>query len=316
MHVTKNAKLSTYHCIMKLHKSLIAISSVLILASCETAEISHETAKSLVYNCYSCHSPNASEASRIAPSMAEVKTAYLAIYGSKKAANNAMNAFVNSPSSEKVVMGEAMERFGIMPNMQYEKTDLQHIVSYIFSNQIDSREWLSQYNSGASSEPKIDKSDYSKLGRHIVMSTKKILGKNLKGAIKSQGTEYALDFCNTRAIPLTDSMGVVLDATITRVSDRNRNPDNAASPEEVDFIEMYSTLIASNRDLSPILKGGTFYMPIVTNEMCLQCHGSGDEVSNGVRTGLDKLYPEDLALGYGVNEIRGIWRVDFGTYAN
>ncbi|WP_338769735.1 hypothetical protein WAF17_10435 [Bernardetia sp. ABR2-2B] len=56
------------------------------------------------------------------------------------------------------------------------------------------------------------------------MQTKGVLGKNLLGAINSKGTEHAVSFCSTKAIHLTDSMAVALNAYVKRVSNKNINP--------------------------------------------------------------------------------------------
>ena len=46
--------------------------------------------------------------------------------------------------------------------------------------------------------------------------------------------------------------------------------------------------------------------------MCLQCHGTPNEqIKPQVMTMIDKLYPEDNANGYAINEVRGIWNVVF-----
>ena len=42
---------------------------------------------------------------------------------------------------------------------------------------------------------------------------------------------------------------------------------------------------------------------------CLKCHGTGAQVSQGVRDAIDVLYPNDTAMGYTQGEIRGAWSV-------
>lgn len=52
------------------------------------------------------------------------------------------------------------------------------------------------------------------------------------------------------------------------------------------------------------------YYPIVTNAMCLQCHGSNPgDISADTAAALDALYPLDQARGYGLDELRGIFVV-------
>jgi hypothetical protein len=52
-----------------------------------------------------------------------------------------------------------------------------------------------------------------------------------------------------------------------------------------------------------------FYYPIVTNTMCLQCHGKKDALQPELLRKLANLYPADQAVGYAENEVRGIWSV-------
>ncbi len=70
------------------------------------------------------------------------------------------------------------------------------------------------------------------VGKSIALKTKAVLGKNLLTAINSQGTEHAVSFCATQAIPLTDSTAIALNAKIKRVSDKVRNPYNKANTAE------------------------------------------------------------------------------------
>lgn len=160
---------------------------------------------------------------------------------------------------------------------------------------------------------------YSDIGFQYATTTKSTLGKNLTGAIMEGGTEHALSFCNVQAMSLTDSMSQVHNATITRVSDKPRNPNNVANAKELEQINFYKNLVAegkTGKDIKPNveIEGNQvhFYYPILTNEMCLQCHGTKDEVVKPETLAmLSELYPEDQATGYGDGEVRGIWSIIF-----
>lgn len=46
--------------------------------------------------------------------------------------------------------------------------------------------------------------------------------------------------------------------------------------------------------------------------MCLQCHGKPDEdIQKPTFKKIVNLYPKDKAIGYGINEVRGIWSITF-----
>ena len=164
-------------------------------------------------------------------------------------------------------------------------------------------------------EKYISNSLYIEQGRDLAFKTKAILGKNLIGALSTNGTEYALDFCSTKAIHLTDSMSNALNSKIKRVSDKNRNPNNAANKRELVYINKTKAAISKGENPTPELNEINDkllgYYPIISNEMCLQCHGQKNvDILPKTITKIDSLYPNDKAFGYKTNELRGIWVVE------
>ena len=93
------------------------------------------------------------------------------------------------------------------------------------------------------------------------VETKGVLGKNLMNAINTQGTEKAIEFCSTKAIVLTDSMGTAFNATLKRVSDKPRNPLNKATQNETDFINELKEKISKGEKMTP--KFTEFYVQII-----------------------------------------------------
>ena len=82
------------------------------------------------------------------------------------------------------------------------------------------------------------------------------------------------------------------------------------------YIEYFKKVVAAGGEVQPIVQPNkeevNFYYPITTNTMCLQCHGKPDEqVKTETLTMLKNLYPADKAVGYDVNEVRGIWAINF-----
>ena len=157
--------------------------------------------------------------------------------------------------------------------------------------------------------------DYMVLGKTIANSSQAVLAKNLMDAISKNGTEYALEFCNTKAIALTDSLSHIFMASIKRVSDKPRNPGNQANQDELVYLGEQKkrmingdSAIASLREVDGRMIG---YYPIVTKAMCLQCHGKKDiNISSTTYATIRKLYPSDKAIGYGENELRGLWAIE------
>lgn len=162
-----------------------------------------------------------------------------------------------------------------------------------------------------------ERSDLKAKGMQLAGETQKVLGSNLMKAISEGGPVNALEFCNISAHPLTDSMATALKAHITRVTDQPRNPDNAANDSQLTYIASAKQKLAAGKKVDPelsVIDGMvTGYYPIITNQMCMQCHGSEiEQIDKNTLAKISELYPDDEATGYGVGELRGIWVVEMG----
>lgn len=169
-------------------------------------------------------------------------------------------------------------------------------------------------NKKSSEETIVISEDVKETLQKYALETKGVLGKNLMNAINNQGTEKAIEFCSTKAIVLTDSMGTAFDATLKRVSDNPRNPLNKANQNETAFINELKIKISKGEKLTPKFTESdgkiTAYFPIETNAICLQCHGSKNlDIKPNVLKKIAQLYPKDQATGYKENQIRGIFVV-------
>lgn len=162
---------------------------------------------------------------------------------------------------------------------------------------------------------KVDTTNYAAKGQKFVSATQAVLSKNLIEAINKSGPEHALEFCNIKAYPLTDSMSRTLNANIKRVTDKTRNPDNQANADELAHIASLRANLANGEALTPKVieqhEKMVGYYPILTNNLCLQCHGKPNmDISTATLEKINSLYPEDQATGYSVNELRGLWVVE------
>lgn len=152
------------------------------------------------------------------------------------------------------------------------------------------------------------------IGQQKAFAVKAALGKNLMKHLSEGGPIEALDFCTIHAIPITDSMSVNVDAEVTRVTDKPRNVNNEADHFEKESINQFKTGIKAGKQATPLLfeneKYYVTHVPIITNAMCLQCHGKyGEDIAEATTTKINDLYPFDQATGYGLNEVRGIFVV-------
>ena len=295
--------------------------------------VSSEGKRLMEQKCYLCHSPSAPEQQgRIAPPMIAVKAHYQQNFESREAFIAAMVNFVLEPQQEKVQLRGAARRFGLMPKALYEREEIEKIAAYLYDYQIEEPDWFEEHWSSHGFEPYTNKSQqilltkeekptHAEVGMSYALSTKKVLGEHLMGTIQKEGAPAAVAFCNERAYPLTDSMALNFKAKIKRVSDKPRNPKNQANNQELTHIETFKKVVASSEEIKPIVEDlgeqVQFYAPILTNDMCLKCHGSlEDNVSLEVQNLLHQKYPNDQATGYGINEVRGIWSITFDKQEN
>lgn len=275
--------------------------------------------------CYICHDPKASLADRIAPPMEAIKRHYIDSNTTKEEFTKDLILWVNDPETESKVP-TAHARFGPMPYMPNPDHAIAQIADYLYDNEIESPDWFDEHFEKVHKEGKemgqglgfIDgpEQKYAAIGLAYAMETQAELGKNLKKAIQEKGIVGAISFCNIQAMPLTDSVSVMNNAIIKRVSDKVRNPKNQANEEELAYIADFKEQLASGEDVRPIVKVKgdevDFYYPITTNALCLQCHGKPNEqVQPETLATLKSLYPNDKAIGYGANEVRGIWSINF-----
>ena len=279
--------------------------------------------------CYMCHNPKVSEAHMIAPPMAMIKMHYLDSATTKEQFTEALVHWLNDPEQESRIPN-AVERFGSMPYIPYPEKIIEQIADYMYDHELDRPDWFTDYleNDKQEAEDSLRKYNYTTtdnaekryankgLGHALV--TKAQLGQNLMKAIKEKGAPGAVEFCNVRAIPLTDSMSIMQNAIIKRVTDKPRNPQNQANPKELEHISFFKEQMASDKSVEPIVElldnEVNFYYPIITNTLCLQCHGTPNEqIEPETLTAIRNLYPRDQAVGYGTNEMRGIWSINFET---
>lgn len=306
--------------------------------SLEVGNVQEHPGKQLMANnCYVCHNPKTSEENIIAPPMIAVKMHYISEHTSKEDFVNDMVEWSKNPSEEISKMPGAVKKFGLMPYQFYPESTIRQIADYMYDNEIEEPVWFQEHYKkmhgdrpqmkgkmgrgkgqglGKGQKIEIAESTVKERGMEMAQTTKAELGKNLMGQIQKNGVIAALDFCNIQAMPITDSMATYHKAQIKRVTDKPRNPKNKANAAELQYLENFKKQVAVGGEVKPIIvemgNETEFYYPIVTNSMCLKCHGTpGKELESLTLSKIMALYPEDKATGYNENEVRGIWSIQF-----
>jgi hypothetical protein len=122
-----------------------------------------------------------------------------------------------------------------------------------------------------------------------------------------------LEVCNLQAGPIAQKNSISSGWDIGRTSLKVRNVSNTADKWELSTLLQFEKRKAAGESLktmehAELVKEGDksvyrYMKPIPTAGICMQCHGVtlGDEVSKKIQL----LYPNDLATGFNVGDIRG-----------
>jgi hypothetical protein len=139
------------------------------------------------------------------------------------------------------------------------------------------------------------------------------LKKNLKQALMAgmqKSPVHAISACKDQAPEITNALAVE-GVQIGRTSHRLRNQDNTAPEwanialkaylqDETDRVPRVVSL-ADNRE--------GYVEPITIKPLCLACHGSS--LSPGVAAEIQAKYPEDEATGFELDDLRGVYWVEY-----
>ncbi len=139
----------------------------------------------------------------------------------------------------------------------------------------------------------------------------------LTSAMQQGGPLKAIEVCHTNARTVSENVSAEKGLQLSRVSLRNRNPQNAPENWQIPILESFEQRRVAGEnpnalDWSEIVEVNgisrfRYVKAIPTGGMCLQCHGT--RISPEVSTALQSLYPEDKATGFSEGDIRGAFVV-------
>lgn len=135
---------------------------------------------------------------------------------------------------------------------------------------------------------------------------------HLNKALDELGPYEAVKYCNTKALPLTDSLATHYGIQAKRTSLKIRNAANAPDSLEKQVLLMYEKTQSKKPMLIATKNNIKFFTPIFIAHVCLTCHGEPNvDISDVTMTALHKWYPQDQAKNYKLYDIRGIWSITF-----
>ncbi len=148
--------------------------------------------------------------------------------------------------------------------------------------------------------------------RKVATSLPPKLLATLQAEIDKSGPEGAILVCKDMAPKIAGEISQQTGWKIKRVSLKARN-DARATPDEWEksALEDFDKRAAAGEPPAQLEKGekiGNEYRyvkALPVQPLCLNCHGSVDQLSPAVQSALGKQYPNDRATGYSAGQIRG-----------
>jgi len=137
---------------------------------------------------------------------------------------------------------------------------------------------------------------------------------DLAQALKDGGPKHAIGHCVSLSPEIdaivSEEQGIEIGRTALKV----RNSENAPDDWEIAGLERFAKQISEGADphklehydVTVTTEGQRLFRylkPIMMQEMCLVCHGPS--VAQDVKSEIAKSYPDDKAIGFNLNELRG-----------
>ncbi|WP_438970957.1 Tll0287-like domain-containing protein [Methylophaga sp.] len=140
---------------------------------------------------------------------------------------------------------------------------------------------------------------------------------SLMSAMQDGGPIEAVAVCNLIAPTLAAEMSKKYGMDIGRTSLKVRNPDNEADEWETSVMQDFETRLSTGEAIQSLTfseKVATdighqwrMMKAIPTDKVCLSCHGT--KIAPPIQKKLNKYYPDDMATGYKLRDIRGAFTV-------
>ncbi len=143
----------------------------------------------------------------------------------------------------------------------------------------------------------------------------------LKEAIATGGLDHAIDVCSTQAPQIARQLGEKSGWSVKRVSLKPRS-DLRASADlfEKEVLQQFDRRQQDGEPLDTMAYAERtatefrFMKAQGTDGLCLNCHGKS--ISSEVKNALNRYYPNDLATGYSLGQVRGAFSLTKKLHSN
>lgn len=150
----------------------------------------------------------------------------------------------------------------------------------------------------------------------IINKTMKNLKSRLDIALKDGSVIAALEMCSIEAQDIT-MLNNTEKTSIKRISLKYRNPLNKPTKQEELILKSFEEKLLSGTNFNDLVfkqtninykeKTLTVMKAIPTKGVCLNCHGTS--IDKKVIRQIKIIYPDDKAIGFNLDEIRGAFVV-------
>lgn len=154
-------------------------------------------------------------------------------------------------------------------------------------------------------------SDSAKARLEEAKKAKQMLGsmlvKELTAAVEGGNFARGVEVCKEAAPKVADQVSEQYDVAVGRTSFKVRNPDNAprawAEPYVEERVKEDVVLMGPKDTLA-------YLSPIKTAAVCLNCHGTAEQIPEDVQQMIAEAYPQDEATGFAEGDLRGWFWVE------
>ena len=168
-------------------------------------------------------------------------------------------------------------------------------------------QWTEQQTLGDERQAQLAAADYAQ--KELATRLMKRLGESMGAG----GPAAGIEVCAEEAPRIAEEVAEANNVRIGRTSYKLRNPANSG-PQWV--AQVVSDKSKTRRYFSGSDGALAVATPIPLGKMCRQCHGPDTAIAPEVKQALAKRYPQDMATGFEVGDVRGWFWVEVPAQAN
>jgi len=143
------------------------------------------------------------------------------------------------------------------------------------------------------------------------------LGQRLKSTLASDGAEVAISVCKEASPAIAKRLSAEHGVTMTRVGTRVRNPVMGTPNKwQEEVLAQFESRLAAGENATTIdywkiaddnngRRELRYAKAIITQPLCLNCHGVASDIPASLAEKIRLEYPNDQAIGYSVGKLRG-----------